>query len=152
MKNLDKLAVKLHRQELQALLDAYGKKHKMTITIGRITYDHDGFRFPVEAIRLSANIVKSKTTADDNTSVMRSSSPSGNTSDPDYARFAYHVSRAGFKHGVELRHFGMTYTSATGKQYTVCGFNPRNHKYPIIVRNTHGARYKYGAYILSKLK
>ena len=60
------------------------------------------------------------------------------------AEAASHVefARLSLLFGLKPEHFGATITTPTG-QYSLCGINPKSHKYPFLAKRPDGKVYKF---------
>ena len=67
--------------------------------------------------------------------------------DGDRAEFELHC----HLFGLAAEHFGAE-LSVGGDTYVLCGFKPRNRKYPVIGRDAEGNRYKFRADVLDQVR
>lgn len=111
--------LKTMRAEIDAALKAVGEKHGLNLQIGNIKFSANEFHTKLE--------VRTKTTS------------TGEAFDPYAAAWKRYC--AGY--GLPADGVGKTFTSFSGKKYTVRGINTKAAKYPVVVRGEDGKSYKF---------
>ena len=109
------------RADLIAALDTVAATHGLTMSLGGMTYDSDGFRVKITAHR-------------------------GSAEDAERAEFERYAPRF----GVTAAHFGYEFTLNNGKQFRLIGFRPSAPKRPVVGRSSaNGKKYIFTSKVLS---
>jgi len=106
------------RNDFKKEMEILERRYGVTVDMGRITIYDDKLSFKVNAI--------------DN--------PTG-TTDPEATKFALYSRN----HGLTGDAYGKTVKTDDGKIWKIVGAKERSQKYPIIMENVNGTRYKFAA-------
>lgn len=111
------------RGKVQVALSVIGAEYGIRFEVGNIRFSDTSFRFRTECKINGAS----------------AGVGDGNSRDQD-ARETFMAYCT--MYGLKPEHFGKTFRHR-GKSYTICGFKPRSHKYPILAKSARGAVYKF---------
>ena len=120
-----KAEVRQLRESIQNLLNEYGEKEGITISLGNIRYDDSQLSTKLTVINAESK------------------------GDADKVLFEKSIAYTDLK----PEHYGKTFTNFDGETYTVSGYKPRSRKYPLVATSPNGHQYKFrvNGHILGQL-
>ena len=117
IKQLDKPTVQYVRKRLQAALGPLAKELGVMVELGHCTFQTSNCRFQLKIAVLDSN---------------------GRPITEEADSFKRNAKLFGFEPTDLGKEFAFQ-----GQTYTICGFRPKSHKYPLIARSGNGKDYKF---------
>lgn len=121
---LDRPKLKYIRKRMEVALKPVAKELGIVIDIGNCTFQRKNGRFQVKVAVLDSD---------------------GKAVTEEVESFYDNAGLYGFKSDDMNRKF-----ICQGKTYTLCGLNPKSHKYPIIAKANNGKEYKFPCRVVLK--
>ena len=121
IKKIDKETCKTLREELEKVLEPFGKKFGINASTGSGRFSENNFTLKVEMAVVDSN---------------------GNVKNKEAESFKLNA----FMYGLKPEHLNQTFKSWTGESFEIIGLATRSSKYPILAKNLEtGKTFKFPA-------
>ena len=120
IKKIDRETCRMLGEEIEEKLQVIARKYGINIKRGRGTYDSKGATIKIEIATVDRDGTVNSKEAE------------------DFKRYAR-------MEGLKEEWLGQSFRTWDGKELKIVGFKPRSTKYPVIVEDNSGKRWKYPA-------